>query len=161
MSQVITPTVGRKVWFRPNGNTLLRRAGTTEYMPSHLTTMGDQPLDATVVYVWNDRMVNLAVLDHYGHPFIATSVPMLQPGDPVPAVGFYAEWMPYQQGQARRDAAIDRAITATTPLGAAPLGADVRLAVAQAQSTSLDLSSDAPLAPACDLSSEGACESCQ
>lgn len=157
MSQVITPTVGRKVWFRPNGNTQLRRAGATEFTPSPITTMGNQPLDATVVYVWNERMVNLSVLDHYGNPFIATSVPMLQPGDPVPAVGFYAEWMPYQQGQARRDAAIDRAITATTPLGATT----APLAVAVAQSTTLNLESDAPLAPACDLSSEGACESRQ
>lgn len=157
MSQVITPTVGRKVWFRPNGIATLQKAGAPPHEVSGLFVLDNQPLDATVVYVWNDRMVNLAVLDHYGHPFVATSVPMLQPGDPVPPVGFYAEWMPYQQGQARRDAAIDRAITATTPLGATT----APLAVAVAQFTGLNLESDAPLAPACDLSADGACESCQ
>lgn len=157
MSQVITPTVGRKVWFRPNGTSQLQRVGTTEYTLGHPSIIPGQPLDATVVYVWNDRLVNLAVLDHCGNPFAATSVPMLQPGDPAPALGFYAEWMPYQQGQARRDAAIDREITATTPFGATT----APLAVAVAQSTGLNLESDAPLAPACDLSGEGACESCQ
>lgn len=153
----ITPTVGRKVWFRPNGTTSLQRAGTQGVAFASLAIIDNAPLDATVVYVWNDRMVNLLVLDHYGNPFTATSVPMVQPDEDCPAVGFYAEWMPYQQGQARRDAAIDRAITATTPFGAA----SAPVAAAQAQSATLDLGSDAPLAPACDLSGDGTCEACQ
>lgn len=102
-STVIKPTVGRKVWFRPNGTTDLQKPGTTER--SRLNELHGQPLDATVTYVWSERMVNLSVLDHYGNPFIATSVNLLQPGDSTPATGFYAEWMPYQQGQARKDAA--------------------------------------------------------
>ncbi len=157
MSQVIKPTIGRKVWFRPNGTQSLQRAGTPGVSIAAMAVLDDAPLDATVVYVWSDRMVNLLVLDHYGNPFNATSVPMLQPDEAAPPSGFYAEWMPYQQGQARRDAAIDRAITATTPLGAV----SAPVAAAQAQSATIDLASDAPLAPACDLSGDKPCESCQ
>ena len=104
-SPVITPTVGRKVWFRLNGIPQLARAGVEQYTPAAPSNNGAQPFDATVVYVWDDRMVNLLVLDHYGNPFTATSVPLLQPGDVTPSAGFYAEWMPYQQGQARKEAA--------------------------------------------------------
>lgn len=105
----ITPTVGRKVWFRPNGITALQKAGTLEYATDHLVINDGQPLDATVVYVWNDRMVNLTVLDHCGHTFLATSVPMLQEGDEQPASGYYCEWMPYQKGQAAKAEATTQA----------------------------------------------------
>ena len=81
MSQVIIPTVGRKVWFRPNGTTSLQRAGTQGVAIAPLAIIDNAPLDATVVYVWNDRMVNLLVLDHYGNPFTATSVTMVQPDE--------------------------------------------------------------------------------
>ena len=156
MSQVIIPTVGRKVWFRPNGTTSLQRAGTQGVAIAPLVIFDNAPLDATVVYVWNDRMVNLLVLDHYGNPFTATSVTMVQPDEDCPAVGFYAEWMPYQQGQARRDAAIDRAITATTPPG----GLQAAYMGASALATTTD-PADFPLGQACDLSGDGTCEACQ
>lgn len=86
---MIKPTVGRKVWYWPSG---LNRQ-------PH-----DQPCDATVVYVHSERMVNLACFDSQGTPFARTSVPLLQDGDTATDVGAYAEWMPYQKGQARRDA---------------------------------------------------------
>lgn len=98
-ANVITPTIGRKVWFHLNGTVQLQKPGTTE--SGRPTAIDGQQFDATVVYVWNDRMVNLAVLDHYGNPFIATSVTMVQPGEPAPAVGYFAEWMPFQKGQAK------------------------------------------------------------
>ena len=101
-SPVIKPTVGRKVWFRLNGTAELQKPGTSNR--GSVAAIDGQPIDATVVYVWNDRLVNLAVLDHYGNSFIATSVTMLQPGEAAPSAGYYAEWMPYQQGQARKDA---------------------------------------------------------
>lgn len=83
---IITPTIGRKVWFRPS------------YMRSGMSVMNNnQPLDATIVYVWNDRMVNLLVTDHVGITFPLTSVVLLQPGDTP--YGEYCEWMPYQQGK--------------------------------------------------------------
>lgn len=153
MSEIIKPTVGRKVWFRPNGTMSLQRAGTQGVGFAPLAIIDDTPLDATVVYVWGDRRVNLLVLDHYGNPFTATSVTMVQPDGDCPAVGFYAEWMPYQTGQARKNAAIDRVINMNTPLGAAPAS----VAAAQAQSATDFLAGS----QACDLSGEGTCEACQ
>jgi hypothetical protein len=38
----------------------------------------EQPLAATVAYVWHDRLVNLSVLDFNGVPNSRTSVPLLQ-----------------------------------------------------------------------------------
>lgn len=102
MFKIQTPTVGRKVWFRPNGTKFLPRAGVSEYTGGPLAIVdASQPLDATVVHVWNDRMVNLLVLDQYGHPFCATSVKLIQEGDAVPndGGGYYCEWMPYQKAQ--------------------------------------------------------------
>lgn len=89
----IPPSIGRKVWFHPNG------AGTMN--GAHLNNFGVQPMDATVVYVWGDRMVNLQVIDHFGVPHGVSSVTLRQPGEPVPA-GYYCEWMPFQVGQARK-----------------------------------------------------------
>lgn len=91
MNVLIKPTIGRRVWFRPNG---------TRRDESIAIIDPSQPFDAGIVYVWGDRMVNLDVTDHAGRHHAVTSVPLLQPGDPVPT-GFYAEWMPYQTGQAK------------------------------------------------------------
>lgn len=101
MSDIIKPTVGRKVWYRPQGASFLKPDGMVVTTPS---VYGDQPLDATVIYVWNDRMVNLDVTDHAGNRFIATSAILVQEGDHKPS-GAYAEWMPYQKGQSSKAAA--------------------------------------------------------
>ena len=101
MSDIIKPTVGRKVWYRPQGASFLKPDGMVVTTPS---VYGDQPLDATVIYVWNDLMVNLDVTDHAGNRFIATSAILVQEGDHKPS-GAYAEWMPYQQGQSSKAAA--------------------------------------------------------
>jgi len=103
---VINPTVGRKVWYRPSkfdtlGPGAMQLAGS-------LDGGNAQPLDATVIAVWGDRMVNLLVVDITGKLFPKLSVTLRQEGDPVAAdlegnvVGGYAEWMPYQQGQAKK-----------------------------------------------------------
>jgi hypothetical protein len=97
MTSSITPTVGRKVWYRPNGAILVLPDG-TQFSP---VQNSDQPMDATVIYVWGERMVNLDVTDHAGNRFIATSVTLLQDGDAY-SPGAYAEWMPYQKGQAAK-----------------------------------------------------------
>jgi hypothetical protein len=100
---LITPTVGRKVWYRP---TAFDQTGPGAMVVSH-----GQPLDATVLAVWGDRCVNLLVLDIVGKPFTKTSTTLIQDGDAKPTTpdgkdaGGYAEWMPYQQGQAKKEAA--------------------------------------------------------
>lgn len=104
MSQIITPTVGRKVWYRPSAHDVVGPVPMSVAGPADDPSKG-QPLDATVIAVWGDRMVNLLVTDSVGRQFPVLSCPLLQEGDESPAAGRYAEWMPYQQGQARRDAA--------------------------------------------------------
>jgi hypothetical protein len=84
---IITPTVGRVVWYREPG-----------------TDQGEQPFVALVTYVWNDRLVNVAAFDHCGALKCPTSVQLLQEGDDRPTTPF-CEWMPYQIGQAKKHAA--------------------------------------------------------
>lgn len=107
MSQVIKPTVGRKVWYRPSkhdtvGPVPMTTAGSVEHGTA-------APLDATVIAVWGDRMVNVLVTDVVGRHFPVLSVDLLQPGDEPRkdadgnVIGRYCEWMPYQVGQAAKD----------------------------------------------------------
>lgn len=86
---MISPTPGRVVWFTPS---------------VHDDTRHDreQPLAALVTYVWNDRMINLAVFDQDGDRASRTSVTLLQDNDPPLEGGYYAQWMPYQIGQAKK-----------------------------------------------------------
>lgn len=86
---MINPTNGRQVWFHPNGN-----------YPD--ISYAGQPLAATVVQVWSDHCVNLQVLDANGRAHAVTSVPLLQGDDAAPQGSAYAEWMPYQKGQAAK-----------------------------------------------------------
>lgn len=102
---MITPTVGRKVWYRPSRNDLL---GPVPMCMSGNPSYNPQPLDATILAVWGDRCINIQVLDIYGKAFTKTSVMLVQEGDETPktpegleAYGF-AEWMPYQNTQAKK-----------------------------------------------------------
>ena len=90
---MITPTVGRVVWYRPSD---FDRTTMTIHSDSP-----EQPLAAIVAYVWNDQLVNLTVSDHNGATHSRTSVMLAQDGGH--AVGLsYCEWMPYQKGQAAK-----------------------------------------------------------
>lgn len=84
------PTIGRKLWFWLNASSAGAH-GT--HQPQVFNP--DQPLDATVVCVHGDRMVNLFVVDHGGFTHSIRSVTLRQEGDAVPT-GMYCEWMPYQ-----------------------------------------------------------------
>jgi len=101
---MMEPTVGRKVWYRPFKNELLS--------PYGMVTAGDQPLDATIVAVWGPRCVNLFVIDASGKAFACTSRTLLQDDDPAPKDGGYAEWMPFQKGQAAKTEAAESLLTA-------------------------------------------------
>lgn len=87
---VITPTVGRRVYFWPN--------------EGHQAMFGvfdaQQPCDAGVLYVWNDHCVNIEVTGPSGIKASLQNVRLLQ-GDEKPEDGeSYAAWMPYQTKQA-------------------------------------------------------------
>ena len=88
---IIKPTIGRKVWFWPKKDT------------QHAVIQG-QPHDATIVGVWSDTCVNLACRDANGTPYAITSVLLYQEGGGPRPDFYFAEWMPFQQGQAKRHA---------------------------------------------------------
>lgn len=91
MSQVIVPTIGRRVWYYPDSEEIID----TEPM---ICLKESQPFDAGVVFVHNDTLVNLVVTDHSGYVHRRTSVTLVQPGQEPPA-GAYCTWMPYQIGK--------------------------------------------------------------
>lgn len=91
---MIKPSIGRVVWFQP---------AKAEDQPKL-----DQPYAALIAYVWNDRMVNLAYFNENGEHRNATSVMLLQDEDPIPVTGYYAEWMPFQKGQAQKTEALEK-----------------------------------------------------
>lgn len=95
--EIITPTIGRKVWYRHDGG----RTTDINGGQVNVVSYGDQPMDATVIYVWHDRMVNLRITDHAGNTFALSSVNLVQQGDVTPNYR-YCEWMPYQKGQAAK-----------------------------------------------------------
>jgi len=105
MSTIITPTVGRKVWYRPSAFDMQG--------PDAMVCVTGQPLDATVIAVWGDRMVNLLVIDIMGKVIPQLSITLVQECDLTPMQGVqdkdgnptpggYAEWMPYQTKQAAK-----------------------------------------------------------
>jgi len=90
---MIEPTVGRVVWIRGR------------------TNKSDQPEAALVTYVWNSRLVNVGGFDKNGDPFKVTSLYLDQGDRPRPEVcQVWAEWMPYQKGQAAKTEALEKQI---------------------------------------------------
>lgn len=76
-----------------------------------MTLVPGQPLDATVLAVWGDRLINAEVVDTMGKHFVKMSATLVQEGDTLPTFGQadaegnrtpggYFQWMPYQQAQA-------------------------------------------------------------
>lgn len=89
---IIRPTPGRIVWifgWRPASG-----------------EPGDdsQPLAAIVTYVHNDRLINVAAFEPNGHHRPLKNVRLWQPGEADSDGGAHAEWMPYQIGQAAKQA---------------------------------------------------------
>lgn len=89
---MIKPTVGRIVLYRPSGS---------EYEP-------DTRYAAIITRVWPDGSVDLAVFAPNGNHYARTSIQLLQDGEEAKAP--YAEWMPYQKGQAAKTEALEKAL---------------------------------------------------
>lgn len=82
---MIKPTIGRVVWLRRPEN------------------HSEQPEAALVTYVHADTCINVGGFDANGTPFGRTSVYLDQGDVPRPEwATLYAEWMPYQKGQAAK-----------------------------------------------------------
>ena len=85
-TDVITPTIGRVVHFRPG-------PGARAVM----CVRSEQPLCAHIINVWNERRVALHVIDHEGHTHFIASAQLLQDGDMPPTNISYCEWVQYQR----------------------------------------------------------------
>ncbi len=87
---MIPPTIGRKVWYHPSQEDL--NEGAVQFTQN-------QPLDATIVYVWNDNSVNLLVIDHHGNGWRKSSVAI----NNTEGAAAWAEWLPDLFGQAKKE----------------------------------------------------------
>ncbi|TRO18442.1 hypothetical protein EQ826_01775 [Ectopseudomonas mendocina] len=105
----IAPTVGRVLHFVP----------TADYMAGRKLAFGNpaQPLAAVIAYVHSDTMVNLTVWDQNGEQFSVCSVPLVQEGGDVIVGSFYAQWMPYQKGQAAKTESLESQLAGKTVIG--------------------------------------------
>jgi hypothetical protein len=83
---MIQPAIGRVVWYR-----------------DAFSNPEAQPQAAIVTYVWSDTCVNLAVFNPNGTVYPVTSAFLFQ-GDGERPASQFAEWMPYQIGQAKKHA---------------------------------------------------------
>jgi len=92
---IIKPTVGRMLWYYPEGN----------------TPEANQPLAAQIAFVHSDTDINIGYLDKNGKARSVTSVLLYNEGIPMPTTNF-CTWMPYQQGQAQKTEALELAAAA-------------------------------------------------
>jgi hypothetical protein len=99
VSAAIIPTPGRIVWYRPAPN-------------DNIPALADQPLAAIVAAVHSDTRINVSVIDAYGHHHSRQNVFLAHPDNELPSTGAFAEWMPYQKGQAAKTEAAEAALTA-------------------------------------------------
>jgi hypothetical protein len=96
---MIQPTIGRVVWYHPStGDPDLAK-----FSQAH----EGKPFAAIVAHVWSDTCVNLCVIDPNGQTLGRTSVFLWQ-GDTDRPSNTYAEWMPYQKGQAARTEELEK-----------------------------------------------------
>lgn len=102
---VMQPSIGRRVWYWPSAQDRhdenRGEVIPTRMLPSriHQADPG-QPCDAGIAYVHSDNLVNLTVADHAGQMHTRSSVRLVVAGDAAPIGAGYAQWMPYQVGQA-------------------------------------------------------------
>ena len=94
---IIKPTIGRRVWFRCN-DSFAKEKG--------IYRIDDvQAMDAGIVYVHGDSMVNLIVTDHIGNSHAINSVALVDASDGN-SYAMWCEWMPYQKEQAKSKCAV-------------------------------------------------------
>lgn len=86
----ISPSIGRIVWY---------------WRDAPLRAKDAQPEAGIVVFVHNDSLVNLCVFDKAGVPCSVERVVLRQPDEVETPHVPHCEWMPYQIGQANKQAA--------------------------------------------------------
>jgi hypothetical protein len=99
----IKPTLGRVLWFTPHP-----AAGIQDQQTAHIAKVND------------DGTLNLMVIAPDGYPYGVQSVPLVQDDEDKPSSA-YAEWMPYQLGQAAKTQEVLNG-AANAPIATATVG---------------------------------------
>lgn len=97
----IDPTVGRVLYYFER-QALTRNGQTGVFLRG--------PLAAIVCAVRSPRVVNLAVHNESGTSYGVEGVFLVQPGELPPEHGNYAQWMPFQVGQATNQASATKSV---------------------------------------------------
>jgi hypothetical protein len=101
---MIYPTPGRIVWYHPAPNAAYPK-------------QGGQPQAAIIAAVLEDvELINLTVCAPSGDTYAARNVILLRDGQCAPADRDYAEWMPYQKGQAAKTEQLAQQLAEKPPL---------------------------------------------
>lgn len=101
---MIKPTVGRVVWF----------------WDSLWPPEGAQPCAAIVCFVRSDARINIVWFSATGIPYTANDIELWQGEGERPTGKRFAEWMPYQKGQAAKTEALEATLKqGYTSLGSA------------------------------------------
>lgn len=108
----IEPTVGRIVHFRPGTND-----------QQYVGDPGGEPLAAIVAKVLGPDRINLCVFTDKGHAIAMLDVPLVQEGEAHQEAVSYAEWMPYQKGQAAKTEKLEAQIAGSGANSGAALNA--------------------------------------
>jgi hypothetical protein len=98
---MIKPTIGRVIWIWRNGK----------------SAPNVQPEPGLICFVHDDYTINVAGFSRDGVPFTHNSLPLDQndPAHPLPpGISAWAEWMPFQVGQAAAQAAATPAAVMTS-----------------------------------------------
>jgi hypothetical protein len=95
----IPPTVGRMVLFWPRRD-------------DNIAKQPNQPLAAVIAAVCGPSAVSLCVFDVQGVPHGYTDIVLIQEDEARPLGGDFAEWMPYQKGQAAKTETAERVAAA-------------------------------------------------
>lgn len=111
----IDPTVGRVLYYFER-QTQSRNGQTGVFLRG--------PLAAIVCAVLSPRVVNLSVHNESGTTYPVQGVYLVQPGEMPPDIPSYAQWMPFQVGQAAKAGAED-AISKRYEMQDARAGADM------------------------------------
>jgi hypothetical protein len=89
---MITPTVGRVILFHP--------------AIAEGQTRDPDPYPGFVCRVNPDGTINVGGFNAFGTSYGQNNVQLLQDDEAAPATAAYAEWMPYQKGQAAKPESI-------------------------------------------------------
>lgn len=109
MSDFITPTVGRVVWYYPP-----EAVGIDEF--DH--PMRGEPLAAVIAKVLAADLVNLSVIDASGVSRGRCRVKLVQDGEDVAVDSEHCTWMPFQKGQAKAQGSMYEALQSTEVIAA-------------------------------------------